>query len=867
VPWDAALAPVQAGLEELRLALATLQVEVGGLQARLLNGSLDGQLRQAVALRVEPLLEQVQELLTRIEAERDEVTLSAEERRDLVARYKPGQVELLRQKVEALEAEVAAQRERLRKKDERIDELERIEQQLRSETGRLDRQQLEQMRTEIAQEKSRLEDVRALEAERDNLSRLVHQYQLLEGQYRQHQDAVRKDEELRLRNQQLEDDNQRLDEEVRRLRQGQDRLRQAVDRARTTAEERREQLQTAERERDEERRRAEEAEGQVVQFTEESQATAQERRELLRERTELQRRQADLQREQAAAQQQMLRQWEQERQSLRDQEAARFAPERTRLLQETERLRAERDGDSAELEEARRLLHHARREQQAWQEDEAGRQRRRAQLQEDETHLHNRCQQLHEEASSLDAELARRRGEEERQWQSRLGELHRQLEEARGTIQGVQAQLARFQQLRDEERQRYEEYRRERQQLQERTGRRERLRAVRRPYFRDALPLRSDAVSEADWLAELGAKIERAQFHFSPRLLEAFHTSLKISSWAPFTVLSGVSGTGKSELPRLYAHLGGLRFLSVPVQPNWDSPQDLFGFFNYADGRYKATNLLNAMVQSQRPRQEGGFEDALLLVLLDEMNLARIELYCSELLSRLESRRNLRPGGGTGEDLMPIDIGSDAVPFNLRLGRNILFVGTMNEDETTQTLSDKVLDRGNLLAFPRPRQLRSRQLIPVEPGDALLPDAVWRGWVVEPQDDEHGLPAAERKRLGEALRRVNDGLAEVNGAIGHRVLQAIESYVANHPRVRAARLAGRAIDEACGRAFEDQFVQKIMPKLRGIEVNTEAGERCLDAVQRVLDTSAPALLPDFRRAREAMHGSFLWTSADYLEKD
>jgi 5-methylcytosine-specific restriction endonuclease McrBC GTP-binding regulatory subunit McrB len=131
--------------------------------------------------------------------------------------------------------------------------------------------------------------------------------------------------------------------------------------------------------------------------------------------------------------------------------------------------------------------------------------------------------------------------------------------------------------------------------------------------------------------------------HFGPRLLRTFHTSLKAAEMSPLTVLAGVSGTGKSELPRLYARFGGLAFLPLAVQPNWDSPQSLFGYFNSVENRFNATELLQAMVQFQPSRQgskrEHSQEDRLLLVLLDEMNLAYVEQYFSDLLSKLEQRR------------------------------------------------------------------------------------------------------------------------------------------------------------------------------------------------------------------------------------
>ena len=107
----------------------------------------------------------------------------------------------------------------------------------------------------------------------------------------------------------------------------------------------------------------------------------------------------------------------------------------------------------------------------------------------------------------------------------------------------------------------------------------------------------------------------------------------KTNDISPLVVLAGISGTGKSELPRHYADGMGMHFLLTAVQPRWDSPQDLFGFYNYLEKRYKATELARAMVQFERYNQGkwkrpedckvDNRSDRMLLVLLDEMNLAR----------------------------------------------------------------------------------------------------------------------------------------------------------------------------------------------------------------------------------------------------
>ena len=79
---------------------------------------------------------------------------------------------------------------------------------------------------------------------------------------------------------------------------------------------------------------------------------------------------------------------------------------------------------------------------------------------------------------------------------------------------------------------------------------------------------RSSTKDEVAWLEDVWSKCENYGIKFNKRILYAFHTALKINEWSTITVLAGVSGTGKSELPRLYAEFGGLNFCSVAVQPN-----------------------------------------------------------------------------------------------------------------------------------------------------------------------------------------------------------------------------------------------------------------------------------------------------------
>ncbi len=362
----------------------------------------------------------------------------------------------------------------------------------------------------------------------------------------------------------------------------------------------------------------------------------------------------------------------------------------------------------------------------------------------------------------------------------------------------------------------------------------ERLRDLARPALERPRPLVYEHEDEAEWLSMIEAKIAEANFRFSPRLLRAFHTSLKTSSIAPITILSGISGTGKSELPRLYSDLGGLEFLNVAVQPNWDSPEDLFGFFNYTDGRYRARPLARLLAQANHFGEVPSLEKHMCVVLLDEMNIARIEYYFSELLSKLETRRGLTRGcDGFERGSVEIDAGAGKEAAHLFLDHNVLFVGTMNEDESTLSLSDKVKDRAQFLTFPAPRVFQTRSQALVTRRDTALPRATWERWTTP--------EAARRGSLQDALngdcREINEALGGVGRAIGHRVFQAMLDYLVQYPQ-------GPNSDDD---ARADVFAMKVIPKLQGIETRSRAGKTCLDGLRQVLPSS---LHEAFGRARE-----------------
>ena len=306
----------------------------------------------------------------------------------------------------------------------------------------------------------------------------------------------------------------------------------------------------------------------------------------------------------------------------------------------------------------------------------------------------------------------------------------------------------------------------------------------------------------------------------------------------------------------------GMHHLVMAVQPRWDSPQDMFGFFNYLENRYKATELARAMVRmdpynfepNRFPMLDSQWaRERILLVLMDEMNLARTEYYFSEFLSRMELRRTI--GSPENKDKrseaeIELDAGPSKYSFRVWVPENILFVGTMNEDETTQALSDKVLDRANVMRFGMPDEKSQPTTGAIQLHDSAdyISFAHWHNW---------HRPVAQDTDIGSQvdkwLSEINIALDSVGRPFGFRLRKAIHQYVANYPMV----------DEG-GRhqlAFADQLEYKIMPRLRGLDMGDNSAPHCLNKVGDIISHLEDRQLEKaFQRAKDdSGHlGLFQW---------
>lgn len=361
--------------------------------------------------------------------------------------------------------------------------------------------------------------------------------------------------------------------------------------------------------------------------------------------------------------------------------------------------------------------------------------------------------------------------------------------------------------------------------------------------------------TETEALHRVRTHLEAMGLSYPDRAVRAFHTAMKVNDSTQMAVLAGISGTGKSQLPRRYAEAMGIGFLQVPVQPRWDSPQDLMGFYNYIERRFRPTDMARALFHMDRwngPADSQDLQDRMLMILLDEMNLARVEYYFSDFLSRLESR----PGRAQSDQAaarkdaeieLDIPVPQGETTPRIFPGYNVLFAGTMNEDESTQSLSDKVVDRANVLRFAAPRNITAGtdNIEVAEP--AALSQRRWQGWLRDVGNLGGDLHHAEAR-----IEKIVDLMRRLQRPIGHRLGRAMLAYVANYPEDGHVR----NLDVP----FADQIEMRLLPKLRGVEIDTAQGD--LDDLRRYVedDLRDTDLAEAIRESMEAsaVTGQFVW---------
>ncbi len=197
----------------------------------------------------------------------------------------------------------------------------------------------------------------------------------------------------------------------------------------------------------------------------------------------------------------------------------------------------------------------------------------------------------------------------------------------------------------------------------------------------------------------------KASFFYERKIIKIFLAGLHMS---PLSILQGISGTGKTSLPREIAKAlvaaaegyngsddAGNRFEPYricAIQSGWRDNMDLIGFYNNFEKKYKETDFFKAIYLAAQPK----YKDTLFFVILDEMNLSHPEHYFADFLSLMEqsvSDRYVKINAD--EELLPKLIKER----QMHLPPNVRFIGTANHDETTLDFAPKTYDRSNVITL------------------------------------------------------------------------------------------------------------------------------------------------------------------------
>ena len=320
-----------------------------------------------------------------------------------------------------------------------------------------------------------------------------------------------------------------------------------------------------------------------------------------------------------------------------------------------------------------------------------------------------------------------------------------------------------------------------------------------------------EELSVKEIIVQIKKYIAAKGFSYEDGLIENFYLSLKSK---PFVILAGTSGTGKTRLVKLFAEAVGAttgngRYKMVSVRPDWSDSSDLFGHEDL-NGKFIPGAIIDFVKQAEIDSNRPYF------LCLDEMNLARVEYYLSDILSVIETRDFV--GGTIQSDPLVSDTyyGSDTSAAGrygtVRLPENLYIIGTVNMDETTFPFSRKVLDRANTIEFSYVDLMPNLDELPREMPQAMNLNNAF----LKTEYLLLGQCAAESEtgnRYCLELQKGNRILQKASAHVGYRVRDEIVFYLLDNKKYDLL---------AENEAMDNELMQKILPRIQGSNASVKA---------------------------------------------
>lgn len=280
----------------------------------------------------------------------------------------------------------------------------------------------------------------------------------------------------------------------------------------------------------------------------------------------------------------------------------------------------------------------------------------------------------------------------------------------------------------------------------------------------------------------------------------------------PLTILAGMSGTGKTRLAIEYGKMldsteANDNLLFIPVSPSFIEPDDVLGYLNPNNALYTPadTGLVDFLIDAQKN------QDKIYMVIFDEMNLSQIEYWFSPFISILEKESESRFLSLYNEKSHCINRSS--YPDKIKINNNVIFIGTINLDETTKNISDRLLDRSFVINLKKKKfidfsnQDLEKETESVSKFNVCESSSQYNQW----RSKENYIRAFEKREL-EFLDELHSFISKYDEqkGVSFRVLKNIGTYINNIPKKNDGNwLINRK------QAFDLVLKQTVMKKLSG----------------------------------------------------
>ena len=447
---------------------------------------------------------------------------------------------------------------------------------------------------------------------------------------------------------------------------------------------------------------------------------------------------------------------------------------------------------------------------------------REASWQREKARLEARITQLELIQSQLPGEVEllelRRKAGESRGWEQRYREAARELDTLQEASRGVRALQHHHDQLQEDHERlttTVEWLRRQRDELrhlvQEDTQLRKQtfrglatLDTLDTPHHpttsvEDSQDLRNLTRRARAWMGSLPPRsvLGRGLFahYYDEHTVRSFVAGMATSR---LLILEGVSGTGKSSLPHYLAQALGGECRRIEVQSSWRDRTDLLGAYNTFSHQFVETAFARALYEAGT-RQCGGRP---FFILLDELNLSRVEHYFADVLSVLEGAGDeprLELLSQVKVDPLPRGLVGVGDTVFLPIPSNVWFVGTANTDESTWEITRRVMDRAALLALDKPPQPEVFR----DPGPVRVDNPTLLAAFTAAVE---GLPPEEYTHSQGVLIEVGERLHHhLHLGSGQRLFDQLRTFVAVY----------RAAGGSAARAVDHMVLTKLLSPLKG----------------------------------------------------